>query len=482
MSSPDTDMPKGFSKRVHQALRAYHARHADDTLDDLLLAHDMQARLEVTTPRLITNQVLLDGIDCLKRSDEQAADLVQRRFLDQETALEVAHGRNVSEDIIYQRQRAAIEQLAQVIWGQELTLRQKRVRKIEARLEPPTYTRLFGVADKMAEIRALLESGSEPWVIALEGLGGIGKTTLADKLVRELAREPRFCEIGWVSARRRLFHLSGKVEAQSNRPDLTLAELVDRAVDQFELLALRHCSDAEKLTGLRDFLRSHPCLVVADNLETAADYRTLIPQLAGLVNPTKFLITTRHSLRDVSGVYVSTLKHLSCEDTLALARHEADTRGLREMAEAPEADLEPIYTVTGGNPLATKLLVGQVHTLSLPVALERFGMAKGKPVEELLSFVYEAAWQSLDGDCRRTLQALLLVSEEGGRLAQIAAATELDADDTATCLHRLATLSLVNVGGSLQERRYALHQLTQAFVAQRSGENPTAETQVADGA
>jgi hypothetical protein len=37
MSKADADMPKDLTKRVHQALRAYHARHADDTLDDLLL-------------------------------------------------------------------------------------------------------------------------------------------------------------------------------------------------------------------------------------------------------------------------------------------------------------------------------------------------------------------------------------------------------------------------------------------------------------
>ena len=51
---------------------------------------------------------------------------------------------------------------------------------------------------------------------------------------------------------------------------LTLAELADRIVDQFDLVALRHRADADKLAGLRDYLRSHPCLVVVDNLETAA--------------------------------------------------------------------------------------------------------------------------------------------------------------------------------------------------------------------
>jgi DNA polymerase III delta prime subunit len=463
----DIGMAETFAKRVHQALRAWHARHTEDMLTDLLLADQIRVERESATSRLISNQILMNGLDGLKQADEEAADLLNRRFLNRETALEVAYSRNLSEDVVFQRQRVAITQLARVIWGQEMELRQQRVRQIEARLEPPTYSRLFGAAEKMAKVRAQLETGSEPWLISLEGLGGIGKTSLADALVRELACGVHFHEIGWVSARRRLFRLSGGIETLGDQPDLTLVEWVDRLIDQFELAGLRRRSDAEKLAGLKDFLRSQPCLVVVDNLETIADYRPLVSQLRGLVDPTKFLITTRHSLRDTSGVYSVTLRQLSRADTLALIRHEAETRGMHELANATETEMERIHDVTGGNPLATKLIIGQIHTLSLPVALARFRAAKGRSVEELLTFIYANAWQALGQDCRRVLQAMLLVTEEGGRLEQIAAAAELDEDDTASCLQRLATLSLVSVGGDLRERRYSLHQLTQTFVARR---------------
>jgi len=461
----DTEMPQRFAKRIHQALRAWHARHTDNVLTDLLLADQTRYERGGVTPRLISNQILMDGLDCLRRTDEQGADLLQRRFLNRETALEVAYSRNVSEDVVFQRQRAAITQLARTIWGQEMALRRERVREIEVRLETPTYSQLFGVAEKLAEVRAQIETTSEPWLIALEGLGGVGKTSLADALVRELACHVRFREIGWVSARARLFRLSGDIETVGDRPELTLSELVDRLIDQFGLAGLRRRSDAEKLAGLTDFLRSQPSLVVVDNLEAVTDYHSLVLQLRGLVDPTKFLITTRHSLRDVSGVYSMTLRQLSRDDTFALIRHEAETRGMHELASATEAEMGQIYDVTGGNPLATKLIVGQIHTLSLPVALARFSAARARSVEELLTFIYANAWQALNQDCRRVLQALLLVAEEGGKLEQIAAAAELDQDDTADCLQRLATLSLVSVGGDLKERRYSLHQLTQTFVA-----------------
>jgi DNA polymerase III delta prime subunit len=467
---PNAEMPTGFAKRVHQALRAYHAQHADDVLDSLRLAHGIRAERGAAAPRLISNQILLNGLDRLKQMDAEAADLVQRRFLSQETAQAVAYSRNLSEDVIFQRQRAAITQLAQVIWSQEVDLCQHQVRRIEARLEPPTYSRLFGISDKLAQVRAQLETASEPWLIALEGMGGIGKTTLADALARELAGQAHFVEIGWVSARRRLFRLSGDIETLPPQPDLTLAELVDRLIDQFEIVALKRQSDADKLAGVRDFLRSRPCLVIIDNLETVAGYGSLISQLSGLVNPTKFLITTRYSLHDVSGVYTLTLKQLSRDDTLALIRHEAATRGLQELAEALQPELEPVCALTGGNPLATKLVIGQIHTLSLPAALDSLSTARGKPVEELLAYIYDQAWQALDHDSRQVLQAMLLVTEEGGRLEQIAAAAELDKSETAACLQRLANLSLVNVGGNLRERRYSIHQLTQAFLARQSSD------------
>lgn len=467
------DLPQGFVKRIHQALRAWHASHVDDVLVDLLLAQQIRAVRPTATPRLISNQILLDGLAGLKQPDEEGSDLLQRRFLNQETAQAVAHRRNLTEDIIFQRQRVAIAQLAQVIWDQELELRRRRAHRIEARLEPPTYSQLFGVADKMAEARSLLETPSAPWVIALEGMGGIGKTSLADALVRELAGQVHFGEIGWASARRRLFRLSGEIETRTNQSDLTLTELVDRLIDQFALAGLRRRSDTEKVTGLTDFLKDQPCLIVVDNLETATDYSSLTSELRGWADPSKFLITTRYSLGDAGEVYGLTLRELSRDDTLALIRHEAETRGLPQLAGAPETELEQIYEITGGNPLAAKLVIGQIHTLSLPRALALFKAAKGKPVEKLLDYIYANAWQALDPANRRVFQAMLLVTEEGGRLAQIAAAAELDEVEAAACLQRLATLSLVNVGGSLQARRYSLHQLTQTFLAQQSSaDNP----------
>lgn len=460
-------MPKGFTRSIHLALRSWYSQKPDDALQDLLLTRRIGVEQQGATVRLISNQVLLNGIERLRQGNEEAANILQSRFLNQETAQAVGFRRNLSEDIIFQHQRAAIQQLAEVIWSQEKALIKERFERVENRLESSTYTKLFGVTEKLAEIQALIESHTDAWLLALEGSGGLGKTSLADALARQLAGSTRFDEIGWVSARRRLFHLSGEIDTLNTRPDLTMVELVDVLIEQFDLNGLAHASDAEKLLGIKDFLKSRPCLVFIDNLETAADYSMLVLQLTGLAHPSKFLITTRYSLQDISGVYIMPLKQLACDDALALIRYEAKTRGLSELSDAPESELEPIYTVTGGNPLAIKLIVGQIHSLSLSVVLSRFSAVKGKPVEELLDFLYAAAWQALDSNHRRVLQAMVLVVD-AGRLEQIAAASELSEDEAAACLHRLTGLSLVSVSGGLYEKRYSLHQLTQAFVVRHS--------------
>lgn len=471
MMANDTrfNMPDDFPRRVHEALRNWHSQTAENTLNDLLLAHHYEGTQD-STPRLISNKILLDGIEGLKQTaGEEAADLLQRRFLNQETAQQVAYRKNSSPDIVFQRQRTAISQLASLLWSQERALRESRLRLVDAHLEPSTYTRLIGATEKLASLRKLMEKMGEPWILSLEGLGGIGKTSLADALARELAGSPYFSEVGWVSARRRLFNLSGSLEALAGSSDLTVTEVVDRLIDQFGLTSLTHSADPEKWLGLKDYLKSRPCLIVIDNLETVPDYPALVLRLMSLINPSKFLLTTRYSLRDASGIHIYTLDPLSKADTFALVRHEAETRGLSELARASRTELEPIHAVTGGNPLAVKLLVGQIHTLSLPVALSKFASASGKPFDVLMTFLYENAWQALDDDCRQVLFALTLVADNG-QLPQIVAATELEEGRLISCLHRLASLSLVQVSGDLYERYYSLHQLTQTFVAKQIGQ------------
>jgi hypothetical protein len=186
----------------------------------------------------------------------------------------------------------------------------------------------------------------------------------------------------------------------------------------------------------------------------------------GLANPTKFLLTSRHSLHDYPGILSLSLDELSAADSLALLRHEACERGMMEVASTPEKTLLQVHEVAGGNPLALKLLVGQMHTLSLPRVVDALRQAHGQKIEELYRFIYWRSWQLLSDEARQVLAIMPLVAESGGGLAQIAALSELPEQELATPLNQLVTLCLVHVMGTVEARRYGIHRLTETFLLQ----------------
>ena len=51
-----------------------------------------------------------------------------------------------------------------------------------------------------------------------------------------------------------------------------------------------------------------------------------------------------------------------------------------------------VYEVAGGNPLALKLLVGQMHVLALSRVVDDLREARGQKVEELYRYIYWRSW------------------------------------------------------------------------------------------
>jgi hypothetical protein len=301
--------------------------------------------------------------------------------------------------------------------------------------------------------------------VAVVGIGGIGKTSLADASARALSSRPSFVDVAWVSARQERFVVwDGLQDAPEGTPALTVEGLLDVIIEQFDFRDLSKLAPDSKKEKVRARLKRLPYLVVVDNLETAADYRALVPDLMTLAGPTKWLLTSRHSLHDYPGILSLNLDELSATDSLALLRHEARERGMLDVTTAPEESLLQIYEVAGGNPLALKLLVGQMHTLSLPRVVDALRQARGQKIEELYRFIYWRSWQLLDKESQQVLAVMPLVAESGGGLAQIAALSEVPEEQLAAPLNQLVTLCLVNVVGTLEARRYGIHRLTETFL------------------
>lgn len=453
--------PKKLYTDVHEALKLWHSAQAETSPLDYLYLFQQARHRGADNARQATNEVILAGLDALEENQGRDADLLRLRFLDRHVMRTVANQLNMAESTANKKQRQAIQLLTDIMYEQEQQARSDRQALLERRLELPPDVLLIGVESRLDELQQLVTSGQEPWIVSIEGLGGIGKTALANALVRRVALSSRFYDVAWVSAKQQEF-LPSTGFHEIGRPALDADTLIDSLLEQFDRRDILVRSPQEKLAALTERLKKQSLLIVIDNLETLVDYQTLLPLLRKLAHPARFLLTSRHSLRAHSEVACFELPELSQDDTLAFLRQEAQVRRLDALSQATDRQLHSIFEVVGGNPLALKLVVGQIASLPLSQVLDNLREARGKKIEELYNFIYWQAWAALDNDGRQALLSMPLA--QNGAIDQLIAVSELEPDDLAQALEQLVSFSLVDVGGDLEQRRYRIHRLTETFL------------------
>lgn len=326
--------------------------------------------------------------------------------------------------------------------------------------------KLFGIDEISTELLAILTQEERPWIISIDGIGGIGKTSIARQLSRLILDKGRFDRIAWVSAKQEEFHSDSGIrpaEQPALEAEQMVTELLSQLSESSDSSGLAASGDAQaKRQMLIQKLKEDPALVVIDNLETAADYQAVVPILSQLAEPSKVLITSRLSLRAYADIYTQTLGELPEPDTIALIRHESTVRGLTILSEATDEHLQAIYQVVGGHPLALNLVLGQLSYLPLRQVLTGLQEARGERIEQLYSYIYWQAWQMLDDAGRQLFLTLPIVYN--GTYGQLAKASLLDTDELSAALSQLIRLSLVQVAGDIMEPRYRLHRLTETFL------------------
>lgn len=332
-----------------------------------------------------------------------------------------------------------------------------------SRLDPLPHQQLFGIDTIKVQLEQALQAPDRSWLLAIDGIGGIGKTTLAHALVHQLVHTDRFYDIGWVSAKQEEFIPSVGVQA-TGKPTLDQEILTDTLLEQLDDQSHLTISFQAKQLALIQRLKARPYLVVVDNLESVIDYENLLPYLRQMVNPSKVLLTTRYSLQAQPDVYCQSLSELSQSDVLALLRYQADLRGITVLNQATPEHLEKIYNVVGGNPLALKMIVGQLRFLSLNRVLNSLTQARGKSVQALYTYIYWQAWHLMNIPSRQLLLTLPL--NPNSTFADLLEVAPLPETDLQVALRQLIDLSLVEVGGNLESPTYRLHRLTETFLLQ----------------
>ncbi len=331
------------------------------------------------------------------------------------------------------------------------------------------YIELVGRETTTQEIMSVLRDPTNRWMVSIDGMGGIGKTAVAQEIALRCRSEHLFERIVWESSAR------NKIDNQGRKTGTALT--FDKALDAIGIQlgdqSIAKIRGENKEKRIRSLLHAQRVLVILDNLETASDPQDEIARrLLPMLNPGKALLTSRHRFQgETYGIH---LVGLAQEDSQRFIRQEANRKGIQQIATANSDELRIIAETTGGSPLALKLIVGQVAYLPLTVVLNQLreikppaGISEEDDYVHLYKGIFLPSWRLLSPESKGLLIGMThFVPGVGGTYEAIKNVSDLANDTLARCIDQLWKLSFLEIGAaqSIDQKRYYLHPLTQYFV------------------
>jgi len=304
---------------------------------------------------------------------------------------------------------------------------------------------------------------SRSFIVTIDGIGGIGKTSLALEVLHEClaasqnSQSPqhdvqKFEAFIWTSARDR---------------ELTINDVLDTIARTLEYPFITQLSPEEKRHEISKRLQEKSCLLIVDNFETITD-DSVHDFVLNFPEPSKCLITSRtQSIRQAHAV---SLRGLAKDEALLLVKNEGNRLNidLNELI-ADENKFRRFYQATGGAPLAIRWSIGQIKQRgqSIESVINSLHDARG----DIFEFMFSRAWSLLSEASRKILIVMPIFAASASRAA-LEAASAIHKWELDEALGQLVELWLLEVNDRLDEskRRYSLHPLTRAFAQQRLAE------------
>jgi tetratricopeptide (TPR) repeat protein len=316
--------------------------------------------------------------------------------------------------------------------------------------EPPSPERGFiGRKREVRELTKLLAAGGS---VVLTGLGGVGKTALAQEVASEMHS-----------------HFSGGTVWVNCETKPVLGDiLLTTAVGLIGEVA-RQYRPHEQRQRVEDVMRDRPCLLVLDNFETIAEDSATLHWLKTVSPPTSALIVSRQSVPYLSAPTLR-LAELPTDDAVQLFTQRAHDAGW----EGTDAEVVPrLCTLIGNLPLAIQLLAPRAAELPLTVLMEMVNKslealaAEKDPAraerQQSIAACFRVSFDRLSEDAR-TLLTRLSVLPDGLGADHIASFTGVTTwqQPLSECVRH----SLLNLEG----QRYRFHPLVRRFALAQLGD------------
>ena len=311
---------------------------------------------------------------------------------------------------------------------------------------------LFDFTGREAEAAQVEELLRSVGAVAIDGMGGVGKTSLAVRVAHRLA--PTYPDGGLY------LDLHGFTPGQAPLdPQAALGRLLGA-------LDITHppAGATERAALWRSELSRRRALVVLDNAVDADQVRPLLPG----AGKSAVLITSRHRLVSLDGVPPVSLQPLADADAARLFSHAAG------IALAEEDAVGQVLQQCGGLPLALRMAGARLrHRPGWTVAVlaERLRDNAGR-----FDAVFGMSLQQLDPDQRRLFRLLGVLPGADFDAPAAAALADLPPSRVDAMIEELVDAHLVR---ELTPGRYRMHDLIRRYAADiAADEEPQAEAAV----
>lgn len=328
------------------------------------------------------------------------------------------------------------------------------------------YTAFVGRDQEIMRLIELLDFQHTAHLISVDGIGGVGKTTLVVEVAYRCLQAsnnqlrtpnlPTFEAIIFTSAKQN--HLTNIGILPRLTRERTLRDICREIARILDLSEISNLSIEEQFQPIRERLSQTRTLLIVDNLETIENQHEVLSFLYDLPPTVKVIITTREQ-----ALFVPI--RLSClprEHGLRLIEQEAKEKGVNLNAE----ESQQLFEGVSGIPAAIIYVIGQIAGgYSLQDALSQVK----EPDGDVARFCFAGSVIPLRGTPpHHLLMALSLgVKPITKETAASVAFEQADPIVTSQGLAKLQQLSLVYQ----QQGRYSLLELTREYAASELAAN-----------
>ena len=331
-------------------------------------------------------------------------------------------------------EREAIARYSKQIEGITATTHENE--KSNALTNLPRRPYFVGREEEIKTILQSLQPNSRTFIVGIEGIGGVGKSTLAIELSYLCVENDLFESVIWISAKESILTLQG---IEPVIPEAkTLSEILITIGTSLGNPTIGNLSIQDQIKRAYNLLSRRTTLLVLDNFETLSrnEQREIIDFLRRSPITIKVVITSRER---VSEGQIIRLQGLSFDESNALLEWDAQQKNIQLTKDQNKY----LVDITGGLPLALLWVQGQIAVLGYSVTqvLDKLSLDTDIPI---LKYCFDHSWNLLRHNNEKKLLFILALQPEAvSRVALKEIAGIEDSDSFDNAISDLLQLTLI---------------------------------------